>query len=335
MDITNVLKDHGIGIGGVNEFKEFKLLRSISIPDRGYFSNDGDFDDNINLTFKIDTSAKKTLLMKMNVLTDTDYTQVNSLSNLRLYSRPRFSKKYFFALIFDYESIKNGYLYVFTKDGTRILKQISLGDIYNYNLQRVLEDPITGEIAVIFRWSGLTFITIFDQNLNIIKQQYTAISDGPIVGQGSFFYNGYIYSSNKNNEIIKYDYKTDKNVKSFRPNVYHFAMISNPSSNNIYSTGDNKIYDLDFNEINKANGYYNFSGTGSMGLVESLPILDGTGILTQEYGFGFEYKLDKNELKARILMETDLLSSTGWFFTNRDTKTLLYMTNYTMYVYVR
>ena len=30
MNITNVLKDHGVGIGGVDEFKEFKLLRSVT-----------------------------------------------------------------------------------------------------------------------------------------------------------------------------------------------------------------------------------------------------------------------------------------------------------------
>lgn len=335
MNITNVLKDHGIGIGGVDEFKEFKLLRSISIPDRGYFSNDGDFDDNINLTFTLDYDGRKTLLKKMNVLTDTDYTQVNSLSNLRLYSRPRFSKKYLFALIYDYESIKNGYLYVFTKDGTRILKQISLGDIYNYNLQRVLEDPITGEIAVIFRWSNMIFITIFDQNLNIIKQKYTAISDGPIVERGSFFYNGYIYSSNKDNKIIKYDYKTNTNVKAFIPKILTSIMILNPFSNNIYVAGDNKIYDLDFNEINKANGYYDFSSPGNMGLVDSLPILNGSGLLTQQYGFGFEYKLKNNKLKSRILSEVDKTYDYSWHFTTRDTKTLLYVTNSIMYVYVR
>ncbi|NFA59449.1 hypothetical protein K8O96_12190 [Clostridium sporogenes] len=334
MNITNVLKDHGVGIGGVDEFKEFKLLRSVTAT-ASNLSGYGDFDDNVAILFKEDFDNKRTLMSKFNVLTDNTFTQVNTLNELRLHNKPRFSNKYLFALLRRFDSTKTGYLYVFTKDGSRIVKQITLHlEISPYSLKRVLDDPITGNIAVIYSWNELNYVVIYDSNLNVVKDEFSMISDAPKLDQGTFFYNSYIYGVNSY-DLVKYDYRTNTNVKNIKLDYSITSLITNQNTKRIFSPGMNKIYDFDLNEIVDSNGHYRFSSPGTMNISNSLPLIDGAAIFANSYNFGFEYKLEKDKLNARVMTEVPQTSSMVSHYVTRDLKTLVCVLNNTFIVYTR
>ncbi|HGG0416080.1 TPA: hypothetical protein ACJFE8_000830 [Clostridium sporogenes] len=332
MDITNVLKDHGIGISSVDELKEFKLLKDIAQPgDRTYFDSYGDFDDNVNLALKqVDTW--KIDMLKMNVVTENNYTTIRTLYNVKMAgTRPRLSKKYFFAVVYAGSVTSDGLLKIFSKDGIREIQNIDWGNVYNKSLG-VFEDSVTGNIAVHI---GVDMI-VFDKDLNIIKDRFELVSNNrPTMGIGTVFYNGYIYSTRIGNTLIKYDYQTNTVVNVLSSTNYVKALICNGPKNRIWIAGDNTIYDLDFNKISNANGYYNSDGTGTLNLIEKIPSADGNTFMITRYGFGIEYNLNKNNLKARLLTETSQVSDYGHFFTNSDNKTLLYMTDSRLYVYTR
>lgn len=332
MNITNVLKDHGIGIGGVDEFKEFKLLKDMAQPgDRTYFSSYGDFDDNVNLVIH-NTGKDAVEVLRMNIVTENSYTTVNTYPNMYTAgSKPSFSKNYCFTTLYGTSVTKDGYLYIFRRDGT-LLHRVVWGDVYNKEVY-VLEDVVTGNIALRVGYD----MVVYDKNLNIIKDKFYMNSTGrPLFIAGTTFYNGYIYSINDKRSVVIYDYQTDSVVKNLFTSNYTNYLICNGSKNRIFVPGNNAIYDLNFNLILKVNGHCDFSSdSGRMYSVIKRSVPNGIDFLINNSGFGIGYNLTDSNLKTRILTETSQLNDYGWYYANSDGKTLLYMTNGWIYVYVR
>lgn len=330
----DLLKYHGIGIKK-NEYKKYKKVREFYISNDNsdcYFPH-GTFSDNVFTGFKSDYDNRQLKIMQMNVLHDNDFHQTLALDNLRLHSYPQSSLNYKFALLYDWDSIKKGYLYIFNKSGTQVIKKIAEGDIYNHGLTRILDDPVTGNIAVMYSWAGRSFyLTIFDRNLNVVKEEFSVVTDGPVFQDTSFFYNNYIYSYNRTGyDFVKYDYRTNTIVASYSGRNNAYKIVSNVYAEKIYLSDIGTVLDFNLNEINKV-GFY-----GELYPPEGLPNLNGKGILIDQYGFGIEYLLNTKGLTGRVLTELPPMGSSDlpYRYATSDLNTIVFIKSNYIRVFVR
>ncbi|EKS4344857.1 hypothetical protein QB607_002853 [Clostridium botulinum] len=328
----DLLKYHGIGIKK-NEYKKYKKVREfyISNDNSDCFSPYGTFSDNVFTGFKSDYDNRRLKIMQMNVLNDDDFHQTLALDNLRLHSYPQSSLNYKFALLYDWDSIKKGYLYIFNKSGTQVIKKIDEGDIYNHGLTRVLDDPVTGNIAVMYSWAGRSFyLKIFDRNLNVIKDNIYVVNDGPVFNDTSFFYNNYIYSYNRTGyTFVKYDYRTNTIVASYSGRSDAYKIVSNVNIEKLYLPDIGAILDFNLKEIEK-NVYYT-----ELYPLEGLPNLNGKCLLIDKYGFGVEYLLNAKGLNGRVLTELPYLSEHMYRYITADLKTIVFIRSNYIRVHIR
>ncbi len=188
-------------------------------------------------TFNIDTDTKPTITIN-----------VPNASNL---SNGSVTKSYVYASYYDYNDRKNCKLLVLNRAANRIIKTISLGDIYESEISNIIEDPITGKIAMMRTRYGSKYLTVFDNNMNKIKDEFNVGDTGPRLTKQSFFYDGYIYSSNANGEYVKYDYVSQNNVNTYpcRTN----ATVMNVNAKRIFLVESGELLDFDLNLIEKFN----------------------------------------------------------------------------------
>ncbi|MHB9946428.1 hypothetical protein CF095_13705 [Clostridium botulinum] len=326
----DILKYHGVGISKDNFNKEYKKIRSVNLS---AYSNDirafAFLVDNIVVSpsYNIIDKVPTFQIYTFNIDTDTKPTITINVPNASKLSYGSVTKSYVYASYYDYNDEKNCKLLVLNRTANRIIKTISLGDIYESNISNIIEDPITGKIAMMRTRYNSQYLTVFDNNMNKIKNEFYVGDTGPYLTKQSFFYDGYIYSSNSNGEYVKYDYISESNVKSYQHGTS--AIVINANAKRILLINRGELLDFDLNLIEE------ITDASDTWIENEEQNLNGKGLIFTKYVYNLDYSIDNKDINARSAIELPLGGYNTWIYVSGDLKSLVFNYSGLLNIYKR